>query len=128
MGRGLCLWLTPLMALPIWMTSIVSCARVVGHLLHFLVALIQYQTRGSNPDRRSVEHRDTNRDACLPQARACSPSRSSSYIHSQVSLEININSKCLLSEGWVVEVVGIAVVCGELVQEVQSERAADTPL
>ena len=105
------------------------CGCVVGHLLHFIVALIHIKLVAAT---QTVEVLSIAIPIVIlaflrpghvhqVEVQVTSTARSN-------SLEININNKCLLNEGWVVEVVGIAVVCGELVQEVQSERAADTPL
>jgi len=122
-GRGLRLWLAPLVALPIWMSCIVSCARMVRHLLYFLVALIHIElvTAAQTVEALSIAIPIVVL-AFLRPGHAHQVEIQVTPTAGSISLEINVNRKRLPREGWVVEVVSIAVICGELVHEVESVR------
>jgi len=123
MGCGLRLWLAPLVALPIWMARIIVRASMVGHLLHLLVALVHVELVAATQTIEAL-------GIAIPiMVLALLRPWHAHQVEIQIAttawpcpLEVNVDREGLARKRWVIEIVGVAVVCGELVHEVKPVR------
>jgi len=121
MGFGL--WVTPLVARPIWVAIVIVSACVVRDLLHNLVALVHVELMATTQawEALSVTVPITILADRMP--------RHTDQVEVQIatarwpiSLEINVNTERLPREDGLVEVGAVAVISGRTPHEVESVR------
>merc|ERR1740139_1049657 len=120
---GLHLWLSPLVASPIWVAAIIVRARVVGDLLNLVVALVHVEFRATT---------QTFEALCIAIVIVILASLRHGHVHKievQIATarrssrtEIHDNREGLAWEVGLVELAGIAVIRRGLVHQVETVR------
>merc|ERR1719410_351421 len=120
---GLDFGVTPLVARPIWVTTIIVGASMDGDLLHCLVALIHVKLMATSQAWEAL------RIAIPISVLANGVRRHADQIEIQiatagwaVAFEVNVHAECLPWEDRHVEVVPVAVVSGRTLHEIEAVR------